>query len=171
MKNLILLTLLTLLSCNNDHITTDTLDGKKYTVTTEKYTFYADPQKYLDANKNWTQPDQCKFSWKVKHVGRSGNTIRIDISKPKHCEVSYDILWNGAIMESYPPMANIFLIAKSENCTDAGEMETEQLIINLEEAFKDVPTASLRETVFYIKQVCSSTSIECKKDCDVSLNN
>jgi hypothetical protein len=160
-----------LIGCRNDNVNADPNPAEKYTVTSDLYTFHSDSEKYQDVNVRRAQENLCPFSWEILNVSREGNILVVDISRPKDCDVTYEIIWDGAIMESYPMMANIFLNAVSESCSDQDDTVTDELVIDLEDSFKDIPKSTLDNTSFTIRDVCSLTDVQCVDDCNVAVSN
>jgi len=160
-----------LIGCRNENMRADPNPDEKYTVTSDLYTFHADSEKYQEVNVRRAQENLCNFSWEILNVSREGNILIVDISRPKDCDVTYEIIWDGAIMESYPMMANIFLNAVSESCSDQHETITDELVIDLEGSFKDIPKSTLDNTSFTIRDVCSLTGVQCVDDCNVAVSN
>jgi hypothetical protein len=160
-----------LFGCRNDKANAEPTPVEKYTVTSDLYTFHADSEKYQDVNVRRAQEDLCHFSWEILNVSREDNILVVEISRPKDCDVRYEIIWDGAIMESYPMMANIFLKAVSDNCIDQDDTITDELVIDLEDSFKDIPKSTLDNTDFMIRDVCSLTDVQCVDDCNVAVPN
>ena len=157
-----------LFSCDTN---TPGAQENKYSVAAERYTFYADADKYKEATTGRADKDQCKFTWKVLKVNRNGNVLTIDISRPSGCDVKYEIIWDGIILESYPGVANVFLKAQSENCTNQADTTTDKLVVDLEAAFKDIKPSTLKDTNFNIREFCATKDIQCEKNCDVTITN
>lgn len=159
-------------SCIENNPGTDLLiPVETYKVETENYTFLSDPEKYKETNTSRMDSESCSFTWSIEKVTRSENILTLDVSRPLSCEVSYELIWDGAIMESYPMMANIYLHALSEGCEDEDELTADVLVINLEETFKNLSGSSLAEINFNIREVCTLKDIQCMDDCDVTVSN
>jgi len=155
-------------SCNSE---SPEAASEGYKVQTEAYTFYSDQKKYQDANARRGESDECQFSWSIRNVKRNGNVLTLDISRPAGCEVEYELIWNGMILESFPMMANVFIKAISDGCTDQDEDTTDILEIDLEKALKDTSLSTLSNTNFNIREFCAFKDVQCMEGCDVAVSN
>lgn len=144
---------------------------EQYQVTAEDYTFFSDPEKYQDTRARRLESAHCTYSWSIQNVSRNANVLTVDIARPQGCEVLYELIWDGAVMESYPMMANVFVHPRSAGCTDQAEEETDRLVIDLKEAFKNVSETTLRDINFNIREVCTIKDVKCMEDCDLSVSD
>lgn len=164
--------LLLMTSCDKDNAGTPT---ESYQIVTESYVFYANQEKYQEVNIKRTNEGYCQVPSEILKVKRDESKLSITIARPKNCSVSYEIIWDGAVMESFPMMANIFLKAVSENCAttllEQGNIATDMLVIDLEKTFKDIPSSSLKDTNFMVKEACSLNDFQCMENCNLSVSN
>ncbi len=164
--------LIVLFSCNTENSDLAPLtSSEKYEVKSGDMTFFSDSEKYKETNARRGQSDDCKFPVDILKVNRNENELTISISRPKSCKVKYEFIWDGIILESYPMMANIFIKAVSDNCTGQRDMLTEDIIIDLEKAFKNTPKSTLKDINFFIKDACSLKDVQCLEDCNVAVSN
>ncbi len=166
-----IIALMLVASCTNDQEADPFFRVDQYLVTADDYTFYSDLEKYWDTHASRLEAGDCPYSWSIQQVTRNDNIFTVDIARPQACEVLYELIWDGAIMESYPMMANVFLRAHSAGCTDSAEKETDRLVIDLKEAFKNVSEAMLRDINFNLKEACSIRDYVCMEDCDLPVSN
>lgn len=166
------LIIFTFLSCESgDDEQGGDLDLKgTYQITEEAYTFFADPEKYGDIENKRAENDLCDIETEITKVQRSGNTLTITITRPEDCEIDYELIWNGEIRESFPMQSNLYIHSIGEGCE--GELnETDVLVIDLEEALKDIDASIIPDINFMIKDACHLTDIQCADDCDVTVIN
>ncbi len=162
----------TLASCDNDSSDGDSdLKGTNYKVSTGDFTFYANKEKYTDLETLRGDDTLCQIETKVVKVKREGNNLTIDISKPKNCDVEFEVVWNGTILESFPMQAHLYIHPTSNNCTDQDEKEIKVLILDLEEVLKDLDASYIENTNFTIKESCRLVDIVCAENCDVTITN
>ena len=162
----------TMVSCNSNSSNGDSdLKGTNYKVTTGDYTFYANKEKYTDLETLRGDESLCQIEIKVVKVKREGNILTIDVSKPKNCDVKFEIVWNGMVLESFPMQAHLYIHPTSNNCTDQEEKEVKVLTIDLEEVLKDLDASYIEDTNFTIKESCRLVDIICTGDCDVTIQS
>lgn len=161
---------LTLVGCDNDPSDGNPdLKGTDYKVSTGDYTFYANKEKYTDLETLRGDESLCQIEIEVVKVKREGNVLTIDVSKPKNCDVEFEVLWNGTILESFPMQCHLYIHPTSKSCTDQGEKEVEVLTLYLEEVLKDLDASYIEGTNFTIKESCRLVDIVCAKNCDVTI--
>jgi len=164
--------LLTLASCDSDSSDGDSdLKGTDYKVSKGDYTFYANKEKYTDLETLRGDESLCQIEIKIVKVKREGNILTIDVSKPKSCDVEFEVVWNGTILESFPMQAHLYIHPTSNNCTDQDEKEVEVLTLDLEEVLKDLDASFIEDTNFTIKESCRLVDIVCAENCDVTITN
>jgi len=168
-----LLLIMVVISCRQDLPVVPSPVGPalKYTVPGDQYTFYADSEKYTMTSLDRTKDYLCNFPWNVVSVVRTDNMVSVHISRPIECQVEYELIWDGTLMHSYPMMANVFINAISQNCTNKGQVGVDTLNIDLKKTFKDLSEATLENTNFLIREVCALKDIQCMDDCNVSVSN
>ncbi len=147
------------------------LKGSNYKVSIGDYTFYADKEKYTDLENLRGDSTLCQIEIEIVKVKRQGNSMTIDIAKPKNCDVEFEVLWNGTIMESFPMQAHFYIHPISKNCTDQEEKEIIVLTLDLEEILKDFDASYIADTNFTIKESCKFVDIVCVENCDVTTTN
>ncbi|AUP80958.1 hypothetical protein C1H87_20485 [Flavivirga eckloniae] len=162
-----------LISCDKEEDDPQGKMGVKgiYKITENIYTLYADNEKFIEANDKRGQADFCQVKTEIHKVKRVNNILTIEIYRPKNCNVKYEIIWDGAIMESHPSQAYLYVHAIAENCNDLKEKELDILIIDLEKTIKDIDKNTLKEIYFTIKDSCSLTDVYCTEDCNVTVTN
>ena len=176
MKNLktifIPLALLLYVACDSDSGLDAGPDAEpeKFTVKTDNYTFYADKERFTEADARRADKDYCDVPTKIKRVQRNDNLLAVTVSIPKNCEPSYEVIWNGLILESFPVQITLFLKVLGE-CTDNGEFEQHQVVLDLEEIFTDESSVNPAEANFTVKDACSLLDVACESDCDITVSN
>jgi hypothetical protein len=162
--------MLTTPSCTQESDFEQQQPSEQYTVIQEDYSFFADHQKYKEADTKRAQGDLCNVEWKIIQVQRTGNELALQLSKPKDCKVRYEFIWNGILMESFPMMAHILVKAVGENCV-AEEYEEEVITVELDTVFKNLTTDDIANTNFTVRDACSLEDFNCTDDCNTSISN
>ena len=164
----------TLASCDSDSSDNNSdLKGTNYEVSTGDFTFYANKEKYTDIEEIRGDNSLCQIEIEVVKVKREGNILTVDISKPKNCDVDFEVVWNGAVMESFPMKCYFYIHPTSKNCTDQNqdEKEIKVLTLDLEKILKGFDASYIEGTHFTIKESCRLVDIECSGNCNVTVTN
>ncbi len=164
----------TLTSCDNDSSDNDSdLKGANYKFSTGDFTFYANKEKYIDLEVLRGDKTLCQIEIEVVKVKREGNILTIDITKPKNCDVLFEVVWDGAIMESFPMQCHLYIHPTSNNCTDQDqdEKEIKVLTLDLEKILKDLDVSYIEDTNFTIKESCRLVDIVCTENCNITITN
>ena len=161
------------MGCDNDENPKATPDGGpsiEFTFKSDNYIFFADHEKFQEASARRANDTYCSVKSDIKKVQREGNLLGVSLMKPKGCEVSYEVIWNGLILESFPVQITLFLKTIG-SCGDTEEKEADEVVLDLEEIFKDVEMVNPDEAVFMVKDACSLLDIQCDGDCDITVSD
>ena len=142
----------------------------EFTVKTDNYTFYADAAKFEEINAKRASDELCKIQSDIKNVQREGNLLAVTLDVPANCDVSYEVTWNGIVMESFPAQITLFLNVIGD-CQSEDSFEEAELVIDLDEIFEEEPSVDPTDMIFHIKDACSLVDITCEGDCDIEISN
>lgn len=160
------------LSCDNTEEPEKLKLQDGYEVTEGDYTFFANSEKYKEADVKRGQENFCQVQTLISKVKREGNILTIEILKPINCQVSYEIIWDGEIRVSHPMESNLYVHALAEDCNAMlFGVETDALVVDLEDTFKDIDKDIMSNTSFTIKDACSFTDVQCIGDCGITVSN
>lgn len=155
------------ISCDSNDVQDKPRLQDNYEVTEGDYTFFANPEKYDEADLKRGQDHFCQVETKISKVKRNGNMLTIEILKPKNCEVKYEIIWNGEVLYSDPMQSAIYVRALADGCNDGAEKEIDALVIKLEETLKNLDKNIIDKINFTVRDACSLVNIDCVEDCNV----
>lgn len=132
--------------------------------------YYKDKARFDEADRLRSEAYSSPFS--IDHVQRMGDTLNVEISYAKGCEGTFDVIWDGAIMESYPMQANLFLKFNATGCpTDfiLGETVRKMITIDLVGFIGDEKL--VKETIFHVSNASSLQDVTCEGNCDKTVSN
>jgi hypothetical protein len=131
--------------------------------------YYIDKNKFEEAANLRTTDFSNIFS--IDHVKRADNTLFVQLSHAKGCEGSFDIIWNGAVMESYPMQISLFIKFNATGCRtdEPGESISKIIAINLVQFIGDENL--IKNTVFQISNASSIQDVKCEGNCDETVSN
>ena len=157
---------------NCDDATNDDINvsPEAYSVSADDYTFHFNDEMYAEANARRANSEECNFDWSIESVSRVGNVLTVQVDRPKDCGVTYEII-SGGVEFSYPPRAAIFVKAISQGCDSNGEYISENLTINMEEAYIHMSASDLKETLVNVRDFCSLNDISCDGECNVTVSD
>ena len=159
-------------ACDNGeapHTTPDIEQGIEFTIKSDNYTFFADHEKFHEANTRRAKDNYCEVPNEIKKLQRQDNLLSVSVLVPKGCEVAYEVIWNGLVAESFPVQITLFLKTMGD-CGTNEEMESDQLVLDLDKIFEDVDMVNPNEAVFTVKDACSLLDIQCTGNCDISVS-
>lgn len=105
--------------------------------------------------------DEKGKAFELKKVSRDGNTLIVSVSYPTSCDgVSFDVIWDGNVMLSYPYKINLVLKMNAEDCGANQEKINKDLKINITDYIGNF--AANNETVFSV--INASTKKETNND-------
>lgn len=141
-----------------------------YKVATESYTFHANPEKYGDMESKRAKDELCAIETEISKVQRTDNILTITVARPMDCDIDYEIIWNGEILESYPMQSNLYIHAIGNNCS--GTHSTDDVLsIDLEQVLKDIDASIIADIDFTIKDACRLLDVTCNDNCNVTIRN
>jgi hypothetical protein len=96
------------------------------------YTFLKSAGLASEASENRSEEYSAAFD--ITKVERKDDTLKITVSFLKGCEINkFQIIWNGTVLYSFPPMINLFVKRSTENCRPSQDTISQILKINLAE--------------------------------------
>jgi hypothetical protein len=114
---------------------------------------------YGTAEKKRSEDYSSPFE--IVGVTRSGNTMDITVSFQTGCETNkFDIIWDGTIMESYPPRTRIFVKRNASGCDDSDEIETTVLTVDLNELIFQGNDPQLKDAVIIVSNASKRTGAQ-----------
>lgn len=163
----ILIICLLLYNCDSTNVDDKLQVNENYVVIEDDYTFIVDAEKYKDTELKRAKDDFCQVKTNISKVAREDNILIIEILKPKNCELKYEVIWDGLLLESYPMQGAIFVHSITDtNCNEGAEKETDTLVINLEEALKTLKKDIIENTNFTVRDACSLVDVNCSGNCN-----
>lgn len=91
--------------------------------------------------------------FEVEDVQRIDKEMHIEVSFPAGCAFNnFEIIWDGVVMESYPPQTRLFVKRIAGNCNKSDEREHRVLVIDLEEIFVKLRQGdpNLQDAIFIV---------------------
>ncbi len=141
LKVLLPILLIVLISCSKDDIQNDV--GYQEA----NYTFYKSANLFSEAENN--RSAEYSKAFKIVSVNRTDNKLEIKLSYEGSCDNNkFEVIWSGAIMESWPMQTTLFVKRSAENCKNDGKTFEETLIIDLKKFMGD--DLDLENTVFHV---------------------
>src|SRR5690554_176158 len=137
-----------LTSCDND---TEIKDPNPFTLQKENYTFLKNSNYYLEVQKN--RSPEYSDPFEIEDVQRIDKEMHIEVSFPAGCASNnFEIIWDGVVMESYPPQTRLFVKRTAGNCNKSDEREHRVLVIDLEEIFVKLRQGdpNLQDAIFIV---------------------
>jgi len=138
-----------------------------YVVLGEGWTFSLDFATYQRLNFTRKNVTSCQAPFRIKRINRSGEELKIEVSRPASCELSYELVWDGVIMERNPSRIQIYLTAQSDFCKDSDRLESDFIVLDLFKVIKGVSQDNLQQ--IYLREYCSFRDFNCIGDCDMEI--
>lgn len=156
-----------LCSCTLDDGQSDSLVPFLYQVEGPGYKFTVDARAYREIDFNRGRAAFCGIDTEIKAISRRSNMLTLEILKPKNCNGTYQLLWDGKWQESNPRRIQIYLISEFPSCSATGEMVSETIAVDLAKALS--PSGQYGQTPFsiYIREQCNARDYHCEGDCDL----
>ena len=121
----------------------------------ENFNFYKSQELFNNVNLNRSTDITNKFE--IISVERTGKQLDITVSYYGECEVNtFDLIWDGHVMESYPCQVRIAIKRTSANCKSLTILKTETISVDLVKIFG----SSLALEPLMIHFVNNSTTID-----------
>jgi hypothetical protein len=134
-------------SCSKDE--TNSPDTAPVTIEKENYTFLKNAGLYQEAQKDRSENYSSPFE--IDSVTRTGAIMEINVSFPAGCETNkFEVIWDGTVMESYPPQTRIFVKRTATGCVNSGETMTEVLTVDLNELIFTGNDDQLRDAIIIV---------------------
>ena len=160
-----------LVACDDsDNPDADPGPAAEFTVATDNYTFYASQARFEETDAKRTSEELCSIQSEIKNVQREDNLLSVTLDVPQGCEVSYEVIWNGIVMESFPGQITLFVKVIGD-CSNLDSFQEDELTIDLDEVFKEEPSVDPTDMIFHIKDACSLVDVTCEGDCDIEVSN
>ncbi len=131
-KNLFILAVLLFVVTACDKSENELKDPTPFTLQKENYTLFKNSSFYNEAKNN--RSESYSASFEIESVERVGNNLNINIVFQEGCTNSkYEIIWDGLVMESYPPQARIFVKRTVSDCIYIDAIDRLTLTVDLNE--------------------------------------
>ncbi len=147
-----LISLLTVIGCNNENISEPITNPGNV-----KLNILIDQNKFKSMDEARLQGKGVSDPFEIKKVERKADSLYITVSYSGGCkEHSFDIVWNGSILQTYPLQANLLLkhYANEDPCY---QKITEILKINIKKLFGDHYSDEVSFIVFNVFSMLNST--------------
>ncbi len=156
-----------LCSCTLDDGQSDSFVPFLYQVEGQGYRFTVDARTYREIDFNRGRAAFCGIGIEIKGISRRSNMLTLEILKPKNCNGSYQLVWDGKWQESNPRRIQIYLISELPSCVATGEMVSDTITVDLAEAL--APSGQYGQTPFsiYIREQCNARDYHCVGDCEL----
>ena len=129
LRNIFFAILFISISCNKDDQRSDLL------ATGEGLTMIVDQEKFqqMTSLRKGSNGEKVSDSFEILNLEREGNNLKVDVRYNGGCvEHSFELIWDGGIMESYPCQIHFIMSHNSNNDQCDGVIE-ETLILDIEE--------------------------------------
>lgn len=94
------------------------------------FTFYTDNAIYAQIKSNAGSDAVRPFN--IDTVTQTGNILNVTVSFSSSCpSPTFSVVWNGAILQSYPYMVDLVLSLNDTNCSDHPVQVTKTLAIDI----------------------------------------
>ena len=146
------LLLLFLCSCSLGDGDGDLGLGQYYNIQGPGYRFTADAGKYQQLDFNRKDPSLCQVGFEIKSIIRKGNELSLEIERPKGCNGTYELVWDGIWQESSPRRMQLYLTGLFTACGGGTETELDVIKVDLAKALLDSPGDLF---TIYLREHCS----------------
>ncbi|MEO0333776.1 MAG: hypothetical protein AAF223_19230 [Bacteroidota bacterium] len=136
----------------------------------EEVNFHRDKALFEEAAQLRSESYSSPFT--IDYVGREENTLKVEVSYPKGCEGTFDVIWDGIVMESYPMQACLFLKFSATDCPTEfihEDAEKKAIVIDLVALIGD--ESLVNETIFHVSNASSLQDVSCEGDCDQTVSS
>ena len=143
-------------SCDND---TDMKDPNPFMLQKENYVFLKNSNYYLEVQKK--RSPEYSDPFEIEDVQRIDKEMHIEGSYATGCASNnFEIVWDGIVMESYPPQTRLFVKRTAEECSKSDEREHRVLIVDLEEIFVKLRQGdpNLHDAIFIVSNASKRPS-------------
>jgi hypothetical protein len=156
-----------LCGCTLDDGQSDSLVPFLYQIQGQGYKFTADPRAYREIDFNRGRAAFCGIETEIRRITRKGDLLTLEILKPKNCNGTYELVWDGKWQESNPRRIQIYLVSEFPSCTAGGERVSDTIEVDLAKALQ--PGGQYGQTPFsiYIREQCNARDYHCEGDCDL----
>jgi hypothetical protein len=156
-----------LCSCTLDDGLPDSLGPFLYQVEGKGYKFTVDVRAYREIDFNRGRAAFCGIDTEIKGISRHSNMVTLEFLKPKNCNGTYQLVWDGKWQESNPRKIQIYLISEFPSCVATGEMVSDTIAVDLAKAL--ALSGQYGQTPFsiYIREQCNARDYHCVGDCDL----
>lgn len=130
------------------------------------YRFTVDSGKYQRLDFNRKDPSLCQVGFEIKSIKRTGNELTLEIERPKGCNGTYDLVWDGNWQESSPRRMQVYLTGMFTSCSGGTGMELDVIKIDLAKALLEAPKDLF---TIYLREHCSFRDFICVGNCDLRI--
>ena len=130
------------------------------------YKFTLDPVQYQRLDFNRKDPSLCQVNFEIKSIKRTQNELTLEIERPKGCNGTYELVWDGKWQESSPRRMQVYLTGIFANCGPTVERQLDIVKIDLTKAVREAPSDLF---TIYMREHCSFRDFNCVGNCDLSI--
>ncbi|NJN25324.1 MAG: hypothetical protein HC819_04770 [Cyclobacteriaceae bacterium] len=136
----------------------------------EPVNFYKNKAMFDEASR--LRSDDYSSPFSIDHIQRTGDTLKVEVSYAKGCEGTFHVIWDGAIMESYPMQATLFLKFQATGCPNKFILdETVRKVITIDLVGFIGDEQLVKETIFHVANASSLQGVTCEGNCDETVSN
>lgn len=130
------------------------------------YKFTLDPVKYQRMDFNRKDPSVCQVNFELKKITRNGKELTLEIERPKGCNGTYELVWDGKWQESLPRRMQVYLTGLFNACSPGSETEVDVIKLDLEKSIREAPKDLF---TIYLREHCSFRDFNCVGNCDLTI--
>ena len=113
----------------------------------KNFNFYKSNALFAEAIENRSETFSEPFE--LISVTRDSNNLYIELAYSGSCDTnSFDIIWDGLVMESWPCQIQLLVRRTAANCRDTGELHEVTLTVDLAKLTGDEVLAG--QTIFHV---------------------
>ena len=152
-------------ACNNE--VEEMTDPNPYTIRKENFLFKKDVGLYFKTQQERSETYSKLFE--IDQVNREGDLLHITVSFLAGCnENEFEIIWDGSIMESFPPQTRIFIKRNAKDCTPSDEIKQVTLTVDLSELIFKNGDEQLQNAVVIVSNASKKVN---SKDADIPVSS
>lgn len=152
-------------ACNNE--VEEMTDPNPYTIRKENFLFKKDVGLYFKTQQERSETYSKLFE--IDQVNREGDLLHITVYFPAGCnENEFEIIWDGLIMESFPPQTRIFIKRNAKDCTPSDEIKQVILTVDLNELIFKNGDEQLQNAVVIVSNASKKVN---SKEADIPVSS
>ncbi len=135
------------------------------------FTFIASLNRYQQVDFNRLDPANCKVEYQLEEINRRANILNLRVKRPENCQVHYELIWDGLVMESLPMRIQLYLVPVFQSCVPSSRSKVDDIEVDLEKVLKFVPKEDIEDLVIYLRAFCAYEDYLCEGDCQIRTDN